>query len=81
MKNFWGGSANFMFPLLMLIGFIMMITCAQVGIVVTFVNLIYGNYKWWWQSFFSTASCGLYVLAYSTIFFFIVVGPKNLNHF
>lgn len=79
-QNFWGGNVDFLFPLVMLVIVLMLITCAQVGIVVTFINLIHGNYKWWWSAFMSTASLGLYTMVYTTTVFCVVVGPKNFNH-
>lgn len=80
-QNFWGGGVTVMFPLLLFVFGIMVIACAQVGICVTFINLVYGNYKWWWSSFFSTASTGIYVWFYGFCFFVFGIGPRNFNHF
>ena len=43
---------------------------SEISIIYVFVNLCYGDHKWWWKSFFVSASPALYVFIYSVIYFF-----------
>ncbi len=49
---------------------ILVVTCAEVSVVLTYLQLSKESYHWWWPSFLSTASSGLYVFVYSLIFLF-----------
>ena len=40
------------------------------SIIYVFINLCYGDHKWWWKSFFVSSSPALYVLLYSFLYFF-----------
>jgi transmembrane 9 superfamily protein 2/4 len=43
-------------------------TCAQVSIVVDYIQLLAEDHRWWWNSFGNCASAGFYLLAYSLWF-------------
>lgn len=49
---------------------ILVVTCAEVSVVLTYLQLSKESYHWWWPSFISTASSGAYVFIYSLIFLF-----------
>lgn len=49
---------------------ILVVTCAEVSVVLTYLQLSKESYHWWWPSFLSTASSGAYVFVYSLIFLF-----------
>ena len=46
------------------------ILTSEISIIFVFVNLCYGDHKWWWKSFFVSASPALYVFIYSVFYFF-----------
>merc|ERR1712226_382747 len=48
---------------------ILVITCAEISIALTYFQLTSENYKWWWRSFFASASSALYVFLYSILYF------------
>merc|ERR1712176_1297738 len=48
---------------------ILMITCAEISIALTYFQLTSENYNWWWRSFFSSASSALYAFLYSILYF------------
>ena len=45
------------------------ILTSELSIIYVFVNLCYGDHKWWWKSFFVSASPALYIFIYSVIYF------------
>lgn len=38
-----------------------------------------GNYKWWWRSFWTGASGGLYLALYSIVFLFAEMDFTNID--
>jgi transmembrane 9 superfamily protein 2/4 len=45
------------------------ILTSELSIIYVFVNLCYGDHKWWWKSFFVSASPAVYIFIYSVIYF------------
>jgi transmembrane 9 superfamily protein 2/4 len=45
------------------------ILTSEISIIFVFVNLCYGDHKWWWKSFFVSASPSLYILILSVYYF------------
>ena len=45
------------------------ILTSELSIIYVFVNLCYGDHKWWWKSFFVSACPALYIFIYSVIYF------------
>lgn len=48
---------------------ILVITCAEITIVLTYFQLIAEDYRWWWRSVFTSGSSALYVFLYSIFYF------------
>merc|ERR1711968_77348 len=49
---------------------ILLITCAEISIVLCYFQLCNEDYHWWWRSFLTAGSSGLYLFAYSIMYFF-----------
>merc|ERR1711976_512949 len=49
---------------------ILVITCAEITIVMIYFQLCSEDYHWWWRSFFTSASSGVYLFLYSIFYFF-----------
>merc|ERR1711988_1992283 len=58
-----------MFGFLVLVLIILIITCAEMSISLTYFQLTTENYHWWWRSFLSSGASGVYVLLYSWLYF------------
>jgi len=43
-------------------------TCAQVAIVLCYLQLCVEDYRWWWSSFWNCATAGVYLFLYSLWF-------------
>lgn len=49
---------------------VLIITSTEISILFTYVNLCKGDYRWWWKSFFASASPGLYIVIFSVLYLF-----------
>ncbi|CUG91294.1 endomembrane protein 70, putative [Bodo saltans] len=72
LSSFWQGRVYYMFGFLAVVFFILFITCAEVAIVMIYLQLCYEDYNWWWRSFLLAASSGLHLFLYS-IYYLIKV--------
>ena len=54
----------------MIVLFILIATCAEITIVMCYFQLCNEDYHWWWRSFLTASSSGLYLFAYSIMYFF-----------
>ncbi len=44
---------------------LLVIVCAEVSVVLTYMHLCIEDYCWWWKAFFASGSVALYVFLYS----------------
>lgn len=70
MTSVWHHQFYYMFGFLLLVLAILLITCSEITIVLTYFQLCSEDYHWWWRSFFTSASAGLYLFLYSGYYFF-----------
>ena len=54
----------------MLVLVILVITCAEITIVMCYFQLCAEDYNWWWRSFLTSGSSAGYMFAYSVFYFF-----------
>jgi len=66
----WSHQIYYMFGFLFLVYMILLITCSQTAILLCYFHLCAEDYRWWWRSFLTSASTGLYFFGY-TIHYFI----------
>jgi transmembrane 9 superfamily protein 2/4 len=66
----WKQQVYYLFGILGLVFIILMITCAEITIVLAYFHLCSEDYKWWWRSFITSGSSAFYLLAYSMFYFF-----------
>merc|ERR1711907_427868 len=69
MSSLWQHQFYYLFGFLALVLVILMVTCAEISIALTYFQLASEDYNWWWRSFFSSASSALYVFLYSILYF------------
>ena len=68
LNSLWQNMVFYMFGFLFLVFLILAVTCAEVSIVVTYLTLCKEDYHWWWRSFITAGSSGLYMFGYSLLF-------------
>merc|ERR1712139_338088 len=69
MSSLWQHQFYYLFGFLALVLVILIITCAEISIALTYFQLTAEDYNWWWRSFFSSAMSALYIFLYSCLYF------------
>ena len=70
MAAIWLHHIYYAIGFLLFVVLILGLTCAEVAIVMNYLQLASENHQWWWQSFFNSASTGAYLLIYSVWFLY-----------
>eukprot|EP00930_Biecheleria_cincta_P075467 TRINITY_DN6263_c0_g2_i1.p1 TRINITY_DN6263_c0_g2~~TRINITY_DN6263_c0_g2_i1.p1 ORF type:complete len:641 (+),score=107.79 TRINITY_DN6263_c0_g2_i1:119-1924(+) len=69
MSSIWQHQFYYLFGFLALVLVILLITCAEISMALTYFLLTAEDYNWWWRSFLSCASSAVYVFLYSAMYF------------
>jgi transmembrane 9 superfamily protein 2/4 len=69
MSSIWQHQIYYMFGILVLVLLILIITCAEISMVLTYFQLTSEDYNWWWRSFFTSGFSGVYVFTYAMLYF------------
>lgn len=69
MSSIWQHQFYYLFGFLALVLVILLITCAEIAMALTYFQLTSEDYNWWWRAFLSCASSGGYVFLYAIIYF------------
>lgn len=64
MSSLWLGQVYYVFGFLLAVMILLVIVCAEVALVLTYMHLCVEDWRWWWQSFFSSGSVAIYILIY-----------------
>lgn len=65
LSSLWLNKFYYVFGFLALVVVILAVTCAEISVVMTYFQLCYEDYHWWWRGFLTTASSGLHLFLYS----------------
>lgn len=68
MSALWLHQIYYVLGFLLTVLLILVATCAQVSIVLTYLQLCAEDHRWWWTSFWQCASAGIYLFWYSLYF-------------
>ena len=74
LTSLWMDQYYYVFGFLLLVWLLLIITCAEISIVLTYFVLCAEDYKWWWRSALVPAASGCYLYAYCVYYF-----STNLN--
>jgi len=66
----WENQYYYLFGFLFLVFIIIIITCSQISIVITYFQLCSEDYHWWWRSFIASGGSAFYIFVYSIFYFF-----------
>mmetsp|Transcript_59915 Transcript_59915/g.111016 ORF Transcript_59915/g.111016 Transcript_59915/m.111016 type:complete len:612 (+) Transcript_59915:86-1921(+) len=69
MSSLWQHQFYYLFPFLALVLVILIVTCAEISIALTYFQLTSEDYNWWWRSFLASGTSALYVFLYSYLYF------------
>jgi len=65
----WGNEIYYVFGFLFVVFLILIITCAEISIVMIYFQLCGEDYHWWWRSFLTSGSSACYLFFYSIFYF------------
>lgn len=66
----WQNQFYYLFGFLFLVFCILVVSCGQISIVMTYFQLCGEDYRWWWRSFIVSGGSAIYILFYSIFYFF-----------
>lgn len=68
--SIWGEYFYCVFGFLMAIMIVLVIVSAEIAVVQCYLQLVNGDHRWWWRSFWTPAFSGAYVGAYGLFHYF-----------
>lgn len=69
LTSMWMHQFYYLFGFLGLVFLILVVTCAEITIVLCYFQLCSEDYHWWWRSFLTSGSSALYLFVYSCFYF------------
>mmetsp|Transcript_17897 Transcript_17897/g.26407 ORF Transcript_17897/g.26407 Transcript_17897/m.26407 type:complete len:629 (+) Transcript_17897:78-1964(+) len=69
MSAMWLHQLYFVFGFLFVVLIILVVTCAEITIVMCYFQLCNEDYRWWWRSYLSSGSSGAYLFLYSVWYY------------
>ncbi|GAB4822112.1 hypothetical protein N2152v2_009158 [Parachlorella kessleri] len=70
LTSMWQHQFYYLFGFLALVFLILIITCAEITIVLCYFQLCSEDYHWWWRAYFTSGSSALYLFLYSMFYFY-----------
>uniref|UniRef100_A0A7N0V032 Transmembrane 9 superfamily member n=1 Tax=Kalanchoe fedtschenkoi TaxID=63787 RepID=A0A7N0V032_KALFE len=70
LTSIWLNQSYYIFGFLFIVFAILMITCAEVTIVLCYFQLCSEDHHWWWRAYLTAGSSALYLFIYSVFYFF-----------
>ncbi|KAL8137391.1 hypothetical protein V2J09_003392, partial [Rumex salicifolius] len=70
LTSIWLNQFYYIFGFLFIVFVILIITCAEITIVLCYFQLCSEDYHWWWRSYMTAGSSAIYLFLYSIFYFF-----------
>ncbi|XP_058073932.1 transmembrane 9 superfamily member 7-like isoform X3 [Magnolia sinica] len=70
LTSIWLNQFYYIFGFLFLVFVILIITCAEITIVLCYFQLCNEDYHWWWRAYLTAGSSAVYLFLYSIFYFF-----------
>ncbi|ONK78845.1 uncharacterized protein A4U43_C01F160 [Asparagus officinalis] len=70
LTSIWLHQFYYIFGFLFLVFIILIVTCAEITIVLCYFQLCSEDYLWWWRSYLTSGSSALYLFLYAMFYFF-----------
>jgi len=65
----WGNQLYYIFGFLFIVFVILVLTCAEITVVMCYFQLCAEDYHWWWRSFLTAGASAFYMLLYAVFYF------------
>jgi transmembrane 9 superfamily protein 2/4 len=69
MSSVWTNQIYYVFGFSLLVLLILIVTCTEIVVVLTYFSLCSEDYRWWWRSFLTSGSSALYLFLYSILYY------------
>ncbi|KAK1289564.1 hypothetical protein QJS10_CPB18g00755 [Acorus calamus] len=69
LTSIWLNQFYYIFGFLFIVFVILLITCAEITIVLCYFQLCSEDYHWWWRAYLTAGSSALYLFLYSIFYF------------
>ncbi|KAL6541101.1 Transmembrane 9 superfamily member 8 [Orobanche minor] len=70
LTSIWLNQFYYIFGFLFLVFIILIVTCAEISVVLCYFQLCSEDYLWWWRSYLTSGSSALYLFLYAVFYFF-----------
>ncbi|KAK6151576.1 hypothetical protein DH2020_014211 [Rehmannia glutinosa] len=70
LTSIWLHQFYYIFGFLFLVFIILIVTCAEITIVLCYFQLCSEDYLWWWRSYLTSGSSAFYLFLYAAFYFF-----------
>ncbi|KAF5725878.1 transmembrane 9 superfamily member 8 [Tripterygium wilfordii] len=70
LTSIWLHQFYYIFGFLFLVFIILIVTCAEITVVLCYFQLCSEDYLWWWRSYLTSGSSALYLFLYAAFYFF-----------
>jgi transmembrane 9 superfamily member 2/4 len=70
LTSIWLHQFYCIFGFLFLVFIILIVTCAEITIVLCYFQLCSEDYMWWWRSYLTSGSSAIYLFLYAGFYFF-----------
>lgn len=69
MTSLWMDQYYYIFGFTLLVYVIILVTCAEITVLLCYYQLCAENHRWWWFSFITSGSVGFYVFGFACLWF------------
>ena len=70
LSSIWQHQIYYMFGFLFMVFLILIITCAEITIVMCYFQLCSEDFHWWWRSYLTSGASSIYMFLYAVFYFF-----------
>lgn len=70
LTSIWLHQFYYIFGFLFIVFLILLVTCAEITIVLCYFQLCSEDYLWWWRSYLTSGSSAFYLFLYAAFYFF-----------
>ncbi|KAF9999456.1 hypothetical protein BGZ80_002470 [Entomortierella chlamydospora] len=79
LNSIWFHKIYYVFGFLFLVFGILILTCAEVTILMCYFHLCAEDYHWWWRAFFTSGASAIYIYLYSIMYYFTTLQIKSFT--
>ncbi|KAF9958133.1 hypothetical protein BGZ65_001651 [Modicella reniformis] len=79
LNSIWFHKIYYVFGFLFLVFGILILTCAEVTILMCYFHLCAEDYHWWWRAFFTSGASAIYIFLYSIMYYFTTLRIESFT--